>query len=144
MNLAAARALILKHEGIRLFPYDDATGQPLKSGDVLKGKITIGVGHNLSDRGITQEQADDWLDDEIARCVNDLCINFPWFVGLSDNRQNALIDLRFNLGPSRFRKFAPTLALLAAGEFNSAAAHIEGSALPLNRKKDLARLIREG
>ena len=46
--------LLLKHEGLRLHPYDDVTGKPPET---LQGKITIGVGRNLTDVGITRTEA---------------------------------------------------------------------------------------
>lgn len=143
MNLAAVRALIVKHEGRRLFPYDDATGKPLKPGDTLKGKLTIGYGYNLSDRGITEQLADELLDDDIAARVNDL-LTFPWFATLSDNRQAALIDLHYNVGAQKFREFHHMIAAITLRDFNRAAASIEDSRLAPRRRKELAALMREG
>jgi lysozyme len=35
-------------------------------------------------------------------------------------RRNVLIDMRFNLGPSRFRQFKATLAAVAMGDYVTA------------------------
>jgi lysozyme len=43
--------LLIKHEDLRLFAYDDATGKPLKPGDTLKGHVSIGIGRNLEGYG---------------------------------------------------------------------------------------------
>src|SRR5688572_26548191 len=88
---------LLLHEGLRLKPYPDT-----------KGKITIGVGRNLSDKGITHSEAMLLLDHDLDECITDLA-SFPWFAGLDPVRQRVLIDMRLNLGPTGFRSFKRTL-----------------------------------
>jgi lysozyme len=109
------RAQIIDHEGLRLKPYRDTVG-----------KITIGVGRNLSDVGISREEAAMLLDHDLVRALADLD-TFPMFATLSPIRQRVLIDMRFNLGPSRFRTFKRTLAAVAAGDYVRAAEGMRAS-----------------
>ena len=88
------KGLIIKHEGLRLKPYRCSAG-----------KLTIGVGRNLDDVGITREEAEILLNGDIERSAHDAMTIFPRFFTYSDNRQNAIIDMLFNLGKSRFMKF---------------------------------------
>lgn len=82
------------HEGLRLTPYRCEAE-----------KLTIGVGRNLEGKGITPSEAFFLLGNDIAECREDLAGSFPGWTGFTAGRQWALIDLRFNLGPCRFRLF---------------------------------------
>lgn len=132
-DLEKARALIIRHEGCRLKPYVDTTGH-----------ITIGYGYNLTDRGITQQQADDWLDDDLVGVTNELLTRYPWFHTLSPARQAACIDLMFNVGPEGFAKFRHFIAAMVAGDLDTAANEVVNSTLAPRRRGDLARMIRVG
>lgn len=109
MERAALRALITRHESYRRTPYRCSAG-----------KLTIGIGRNLDDVGIDLEEARYLLDRDIHRAEMDLC-TFPWFESLTRVRRDALIDMRFQLGPTRFRGFRKMLAALSAGQFGVAA-----------------------
>ena len=93
------------HEGRRRFPYTDTVG-----------KLTIGIGRNLTDRGLSDDEIDYLFSNDIRECREDLQ-TFPWFETLDDVRKHVLLDLRFNLGPARFRRFRQTLAAIAGGDY---------------------------
>ena len=101
------RAQLLLHEGLRRFPYVDTVG-----------KLTIGVGRNITDVGISETEAMYLLVNDIDACIRDLA-TFTWFPELDPIRQRVLVDMRFNLGPSRFRGFKNTLVAVARGDFDS-------------------------
>lgn len=109
------RAQLVLHEGLRLRPYLDSVG-----------KMTIGVGRNLDDRGITRDEAMTLLEHDIREAIEDL-ETFPSFAALDPIRQRVLVDMRFNLGPSRFRGFKRTLAAVAAGDYVTAASQMRAS-----------------
>jgi lysozyme len=96
------------HEDRRTKPYVDTVG-----------KITIGVGRNLTDKGLSDSEIDYLLMNDIRECTDDLK-TFLWWDDLDDVRRNVLIDMRFNLGPSRFRQFKATLAAVAMGDYVTA------------------------
>lgn len=100
---------VMRHEGIRLKPYQDTVG-----------KWTIGVGRNLSDRGITNDEAEFLLENDLHECISD-CRNFPWFDALDGVRQRVICDMRFNLGASGLRRFRNTLAAISRADYNAAA-----------------------
>ena len=107
---AAVRDLITRHEGYRRTPYH-----------CTAGILTIGIGRNLDDVGIDREEARYLLDRDIARATDDLA-SFGWFHVLDVIRQRALIDMRFQLGPTRFRGFGKMIAALARQDYATAAA----------------------
>lgn len=85
------------------------------------GKYTIGVGRNLSDRGINHEESQFMLDNDIKLVESDLNSKLPWWVNLTDNRQRVLANMCFNLGINRLLGFKNTLEFIKTGEYNKAA-----------------------
>lgn len=110
-----ARASLKTDEGLRLKVYR-----------CTADKNSIGYGRNLDDKGITLEEAELMLDNDIAECVQDLA-TFHWWNNLTDVRQAALINLRFNLGPARFRGFKMMIKALEMGDYTEAAYQVMNS-----------------
>lgn len=106
---------LIAHEGLRLKPYVDTVG-----------KLTIGVGRNLTDKGISTTEALSMLDHDLDEVVADLA-TFPWFLTLDAIRQRACCDLRFNLGPRGFRSFKKFLAAMAKKDYATAAGQLRSS-----------------
>ena len=130
-----AKASLRAHEGLRHHPY-------LCTAD----KTTIGYGRNLDDRGITTEEAEYLLDNDVAHALQD-CATFGYWNDLNDRRQAALIDMRFCLGPGGFRAFKKMHTALYAREYGEAAAQILDSrfAQQTGRRADnLAEMMRDG
>jgi len=91
------------------------------------GKLTVGVGRNLEDKGITEEEALFLLRNDIAECEDDLRSIFTEYDALDESRKRVLIDMRFNLGPSRFRQFKKMIAAVKEKEFSRAAEEMKDS-----------------
>tara|TARA_R110002020_G_scaffold336531_1_gene551968 strand:- start:64 stop:477 length:414 start_codon:yes stop_codon:yes gene_type:complete len=130
-----AKASLRAHEGLRLKAYQ-----------CTADKTTIGYGRNLDDKGISTEEAELFLDSDIGECIQDLA-TFPYWNGLTDRRQAALIDLRFCLGGGGYRKFLKMGAALEAGDYSEAADQILDSRFAQqtgSRASDLALMIEEG
>lgn len=98
-----------KHEGIRLKPYK-----------CTAGKLTIGVGRNIEDRGISEDEAEYMLQNDIDICMHELSKNLPFFYGIPEVAQIVLIDMCFNMGMPRLLKFKKTLNYIADQDFKLA------------------------
>lgn len=107
---------LIRHEGLRLKLYADQGG-----------RVTIGVGRNLTDCGISREEALALLDHDIHAAEADLNELIDDWARLTEARRFALIDMRFNLGEAGFREFKGMLAALAVGDFPTAAASMRAS-----------------
>lgn len=106
MDIEALKDQLILHEGLKLKPYK-----------CTAGKITIGVGRNIEDIGITEDEARALLDNDILRVAQELDNGLPWWRDLSDVRQRVLLDMAFNLGTPTLMKFKNTLGLIEAGDF---------------------------
>lgn len=114
--------LIKRHEGYRAFVYDDASGLILKPGRMVKGSPTIGWGRDLISAGVSTDEANTLLDHDVAACIADLGAIFgDVFASADPARQAALIDMRYTLGPNRFRQFVQMIDAIKAGDWNAAA-----------------------
>jgi len=108
--------LLILNEGIKTIPYR-----------CTAGKLTIGVGRNLDDRGITPEEARYLLRNDLARAQADLDKYLPWWNGLSEVRRAVMIDMAFNLGIHGLLKFRNTLEALRRGDWQAASAEMKNS-----------------
>ena len=115
-EFATLRARVQLHEGTgptqdgRFFPYTDTVG-----------KVTIGWGHNLTDRGISGADAAKLLDDDLVSHIAQLTQTHPIVLTLSAERQIVLGEMAFNLGVPRLSGFKKMWAALAVGDFDQAA-----------------------
>ena len=100
------------HEGVRNHVYVCTAGYE-----------TIGVGRNISDSGLglTDEEINILLMNDIERVKKELSSSFSWFVDLDEVRQNAIIDMCFNLGLSRLNQFVKALDGMASKDYDKAA-----------------------
>lgn len=110
MNPDLLRKSLMLHEALKTKPYK-----------CTAGKLTIGVGRNLDDNGITEDEALYLLNNDIENCVKDLDRNVPSWRSHNEFRQNVLIELCFNIGINRMLGFKKMLAALQKNEYASAA-----------------------
>lgn len=134
MNRTILKALLVKHEGLRLKPYK-----------CTAGKLTIGVGRNLEDVGITEDEARDLLDNDINRLHSAIPSVVPCFGSLDETRQHVLLDMAFNLGLAGLGKFTKFRVALEARDFEGAAREMLNSAWAAQvgeRSQELAKMMR--
>ena len=121
-------------EGYRTHPYPDT-----------KGKITIGVGHNLTDNGLTRGQIALIEDDDLADAEHVARLLIPGFDVLSDARKAAVMNMAFAMGYLTLSTFKTTLAAINRGDWEMAAQGIMNSkwaATPGQREERVAELMR--
>ena len=122
-------------------------GLRLKAYECSAGKLTIGYGRNIEDRGITQDEADMIFENDLIIVADELREIFDMFDDLSYNRKKCLMDMMFNLGKTRFKRFKKTIKAVRDGDYQEAAIQILDSAyarqLP-RRSGNNAMLMRVG
>lgn len=92
--MASLEDQLIRHEGLELKPYQ-----------CTADKLTIGVGRNIEDRGITEDEARYLLKNDIKIVEDELLSKKPMVAELDAVRQRVLVDMGFNLGIPTLLKF---------------------------------------
>lgn len=99
---------LVLHEGLRLEPYL-----------CTANKLTIGVGRNLDDVGVSKSEAMFLLQNDINRVRTPL-MRLAWFSELDEVRQKVVIDMAFNLGYKGLLGFRRTIAAIERKDYKAA------------------------
>jgi len=103
---AEVKQMLVRHEGVVCHVYK-CTAEPPRD--------TIGCGRNLSDNGISEEEAMYLLDNDIKRVKEELNKNFGAWRTMPEKARMVCIDMVFNLGITGFMKFKKTRQLMELG-----------------------------
>lgn len=128
--------MLKRHEGLRLKPYR-----------CTAGKLTIGYGRNLEDRGISKVEAELMLINDISDFAAKLKTVLPWMEQLDARRALVLVNMGFNLGIEGLLKFTNTLQLIKNGNYDAAAKAMLDSKWAKqvgSRARELAHIIKTG
>lgn len=110
MNLSRLYAQLDVDEGRRKKPYRDT-----------EGILSIGVGRNLEERGLRDDEIDLLLANDVREAIAEARKLFPNFDELDDVRQEVLANMAFNLGLTRLAGFKRFRAAVRAGNWALAA-----------------------
>ena len=133
--MATIREQLILHEGKKDKPYR-----------CTAGKLTIGVGRNLEDKGLTDDEIMYLLDNDIAEAERDL-EQFEWYSKLKWERKRVLIDMRINLGLRGLLSFKKMIAKIESEEWEEAAYEMLDSKWAAQvgmRAERLAKMMRTG
>ena len=136
MSPAQFEAMLIKHEGMRLHPYKDSVG-----------KVTIGIGRNLDDNGITEEEAIYLMRNDIESHAKDLAAHFPIVRDLDDVRYYVLVNMAFNLGIVRLAGFKKMWGCITTGDYEGASLEMLDSKWADqvgNRAVELSQMMKTG
>lgn len=139
---------LIKHEGLQTKIYKCPAG-----------KLTIGVGRNLEDRGITKQEAEYLLNNDILTTHNELSCSLKFYDELDDVRQEVLINMAFQMGVQGLLKFKKTLDYIRQALFVQSCGVLEHDYFDLasdemmdsqwalqtpNRARELSNLMKGG
>jgi len=99
-----------RHEGVKLKPYR-----------CTAGKLTVGIGRNIEDNGISMGEAEILLRNDINNSYKELSSLFSWFDPLDNVRKDAMLNMHFNMGTPTLLKFKKSLAYMAIKDYDNAA-----------------------
>jgi len=91
------------------------------------GVETIGVGHNLRDRPISDRAVQVILEDDVEIAERDARRVFKNFDSLSEARQAVVVNMAFNLGATRLSSFRFMIRAVTNGKWQEAAEHMRDS-----------------
>lgn len=128
--------MLKRHEGFRAHPYVDTVG-----------KVTIGYGRNLDDKGLTLKEAESLLINDILEATKDLQRNCAWYNALDPVRKDVVINMVFNMGLPKVLGFQKMIAAIGRHDYEEAAKEMLDSKWAMQvkgRAKELATMMREG
>lgn len=106
-------------EGRRKKLYKDTATPP---------KWTVGVGRNIEDRGLRDDEIDLMLSNDIEEAVGIARSLVPQFDKLDDVRQEVLVNMAFNMGMPKLSGFKRFFAALSDHNYSQAAYEMTDSA----------------
>ena len=127
-----------RHEGVRTHAYQCTANM-----------TTVGVGRNIDEDGglgLSIDEIEFLLANDIRRCKQEL-IALPWFPEIDSVRQDALINLCFNLGMTRLLGFKNALTAMSVGDYDLAADEFMDSQWAKqvgSRANEVCEMIRSG
>ena len=138
-KLEMYKEYIKRNEGLSLWPYR-----------CTKEKLTIGWGRNLDDRGISRNEAEVLLSNDLEitfRCLTTV-FGYELLKDLTHNRRLVLVDMMLNLGAPRFWSFKNMIQAVKDGWWDKAAYEILDSKYARidvpHRAKRNSELMRKG
>lgn len=112
VDLLRLKETLKRHEGVKPSGYVDSLGY-----------LTIGVGRLIDERKggkLSDDEIEYLLDNDIARCVAEAGSRIPFWPKLSPRRQEALVNMTFQLGITKLMSFKKMLAALEAEDWETA------------------------
>lgn len=109
-----ARKMLIRDEGYKAKPYRDTVG-----------KMTIGVGRNLDDVGVSGLTILQMLDEDIDKATEAAFRIFgeAEFCSIPEPQQLAILNMIFNLGEAGFSGFKNTIAAIKARDWQTVRSH---------------------
>jgi len=111
------------------------------------GKLTIGVGRNIDDRGLRDDEIDLMLSNDINEAVGIARALVSNFDKLDDVRQEVVVNMAFNMGIVRLGGFKRFITALTRLDFQNAADEMKNSSWYTQTGDRAVRLVyamREG
>jgi len=137
MDRELLRSQLERHEGLRLKPYLDTATPP---------RLTIGYGRNLDDVGISREEAECMLANDIDKVVREL-ETVDEYVALDCIRQTVIANMTVNMGFRGVMQFKRMWAAIGRCDYEKAAKEMLKSKWRRqvgNRAIELAEIMRTG
>ncbi len=133
MNAETVGKMLINDEGLKLKPYACSAG-----------KLTIGVGRNIQDKGISKKEAIFMMMEDIKACDIDLRMIFGdgFFESFPESVQHVLINMRFQLGFRGFRNFKKMIYAYQGKDYLEAARQMKDSKWYRQVPKRAERLIK--
>ncbi len=125
-----------RHEGIRLKPYRDSVG-----------KLTVGIGRNIDDVPFSMDEVELMLANDIRRSESDLDYIIEGWRDYSEDRKQALTNMVFNLGLTRFRTFKKMIVAINQEDWQEASIQALDSKWATqvgSRANELSDMLRDG
>lgn len=143
IEIFLSRARIVREEGDRLLPYDDATGKNVVA---PVGKLSWGHGYNLMACG--SEGLFAVMDRYLVAQIDDQLGRYDWYRAMEaePTRQSVFLDVAYNNGVGGLLHFPAMIAYSVAREWQKCAGEckVADAKLDASRYAPLRQLLTNG
>lgn len=124
----------MSNEGVRKYPYRCSAG-----------KLTIGIGRNLEDKGLSNSEVMYLFNNDLQDTQDSAESIFEDFSQYTIEEQTVILDMLFNLGTTRFKTFKKFIRAIKERDLKEAARQIEQSAyfrqVPNRARRNIKMLL---
>lgn len=85
------------------------------------GKVTIGVGRNLTDVGLSESEIHYLLENDVERAIEHALFMFPTFSSYPEDVQRVVVNVIFHLGVAGFNTFRRFISKIKSHSWDGAA-----------------------
>ena len=100
---------IKKHEGFSSVVYKCTAGYD-----------TVGYGKRIKYLQVTEEQATEWLEEDLENLKYTLSGKYDWFLPAPQEVRDIVMNMNYQLGVSAFSKFKKTIKYIADKDYKMA------------------------
>ena len=100
---------IKKHEGFSPVVYKCTAGYD-----------TIGYGKRIKYLKVTEEQAIEWLEEDLGHLHYVLAEKYDWFLSAPSEVKDIVMNMNYKLGVSAFSKFKKTIQYIKVKDYKAA------------------------
>lgn len=144
---AIVEKILIAEEGFRANLYDDATGQPIKPGSIVKGHPTVGFGCALDVSPLTEDEALYLLRNRYRAALAALPYALRWVGDLDPPRAAVVVAMAYQMGPAGLQGFTKFLTYCLQNDWGNAADEMldsEWARQTPSRAKRMAAIMRTG
>ena len=123
---------IKKHEGFSSVVYK-----------CTAGKLTVGYGKRVKYLKVTQEQAEEWLKEDLENLKYVLADKYDWFLPAPQEVKDIVMNMAYQLGPTSFSKFKRTIKLFKNKDYEGASIEMLDSKWAREDTPDRAKELSE-
>ena len=105
--------MLKRHEGLKTYAYRCS-----------QDKLTIGIGRNIQDRGISEKEAYYLLNNDIEKVQEELTKNWGVWRTFPEKARLVCIDMAFQMGIAGFMSFRETRKLMELGKWLEASEEV--------------------
>ena len=109
------------------------------------GYDTVGYGQRVKYLKVTEEQAEQWLVDEVKDLQRRISATFDWWEESPEDVRNVVVSMVYQMGLNAFSKFKKTIYLLETEQYKDASEEMLDSKWARtdspNRAKELSNII---
>ena len=84
------------------------------------GYDTIGYGKRIKYLQVTEEQATEWLEEDLENLKYTLSTRYNWFLSAPQEVKDVVMNMNYQLGVSAFSKFKKTIKYIANKDYQMA------------------------